>query len=140
MRFKCVTNSLCIPAYAAILPQFGVFQTLAMALMSDIKFTSQPEGYVSEVLMPSMSGTDCSETSRKFPYAQALYENLGFLLVAVILLILGVAIASIVAFPTGKVLQMKNRLWPELGVISSATERETSLAQKKTRRTTMAQS
>ena len=105
-------QSLCIPAYAAILPQFGVFQTLAMALMSDIKFTSQPEGYVSEVLMPSMSGTDCSGNICKFPYAQALYgQNLGFLLVgAVILLILGVAIASIVAFPTGKVLQMKNRL------------------------------
>jgi ABC-type multidrug transport system fused ATPase/permease subunit len=105
-------QGLCIPAYTALLPQFGVFQTLAMVLSAEITFdTVPPSSYVEDVLIPSID-SDCSGDSCKFPYASTLYwANIGFLFVsAVLLLILGVLLSYVFAFPAGWVLHMKHRL------------------------------
>jgi hypothetical protein len=38
-------ESLCVPPAASILPQFGAFQTLNMALIGRVQFYSEPENY-----------------------------------------------------------------------------------------------
>lgn len=104
---------VCIPAIASMLPQFGLFTQLAMNLIADIKFVSEPPDYVSRVLIPALesAGSDCSGDTCKFPYAYKLYgQSLGYaFLGAVLLLILGVTVATFVAFPRGWVLRFKNR-------------------------------
>jgi hypothetical protein len=103
-------GSLCIPAAAAILPQFGLFQTLMMTLLSEIVFLSEPPEYVQQVLIPALGDSvECSGNTCRFPFARQLYgENLGFMLLgAIILLVLGFAQVAFFSFPEGAVLRVK---------------------------------
>lgn len=103
-------NSLCIPGYAALLPQFGLFQMLSLTLYSNIKFYSEPPEYTEQVLIPSIKGGYCSGDICAFPFAAKLYmQYVGWeILGAVILIVVGVAIAHVFAFPTAWVLHMKS--------------------------------
>jgi ABC-type multidrug transport system ATPase subunit len=105
-------SSLCMPPRAAILPQFGVFQTLAMTTMSQIKFATQPSGYEDMVLSQQGVTSGCYGGVCKFPYAHVLYwKNLAYMLSgAVLLLVLGISLATIVDFPPGWVLDLKHRI------------------------------
>jgi ABC-type multidrug transport system ATPase subunit len=111
-------GSLCIPPVASILPQFGLFQSLAMTLIGEIIFVSDPPEYVEQVLFPNLSGdVNCSGNTCVFPYSRWYYgATLGFMaLGAVILLLLGIAQVSFFAFPDGVVLRIKNRISHALG-------------------------
>lgn len=103
-------QSLCAPGYTGLLPQFGLFQMLSLALIANIKFVSEPAEYAEQILIPSIKGENCSGDSCSFPYVLKLYlEFLGWeIFGAIILIIVGVAIAHIFAFPTAGVLYAKN--------------------------------
>lgn len=104
-------GSLCLNPVSAILPQFGLFQTLAMTLISDIIFVSEPPEYVDQVLVPSLgSAVKCSGNTCTFPYTKWLYGvNLGFMAVgAVILFVLGVILVSFFSFPGAITLRIKS--------------------------------
>jgi ABC-type multidrug transport system fused ATPase/permease subunit len=104
-------GSLCIPRAAAILPQFGLFQTLMTTLLSEIVFLSDPPEYVQQVLIPALDDSvECSGNTCRFPFARQLYgENLAFMLLgAAILLVLGFAQVAFFSFPDGAVLRAKN--------------------------------
>ncbi|KAL7536544.1 hypothetical protein ACHAXR_007230, partial [Thalassiosira sp. AJA248-18] len=90
-----ITNPLiyCTPAYAGILPQLGLFQTLALTLMSDIVFYSEPKEYAEEFVTKLVEGgAKCAGNRCNFEYARQLYgENLGYMFLgALLLLVLGV--------------------------------------------------
>jgi ABC-type multidrug transport system fused ATPase/permease subunit len=104
-------GSLCIPPSSAILPQFGLFQTLMTTLLSEIVFLSDPPEYVQEVLIPALGDSvECSGNTCRFPFARQLYgENLGFMLMgAIILLVLGFTQVAFFSFPDGAILRVKN--------------------------------
>jgi hypothetical protein len=105
-------QSYCTPAYTALLPQYGLFQMLSMTLISDIKFFTIPAAYNEEVFIPSISGGYCTGDRCSFPYATKLYlGNLGWsVLGSVILIIIGVTMAHIFAFPTPLILYIKGML------------------------------
>ena len=100
----------CTPSYTALLPQYGLFQMLSMALTSDIKFYSEPASFLDEVFLPSIAGDYCSGDTCSFPYASNLFlENFGWsVLGAFILVIIGVTIAHVFSFPTASVLYVKD--------------------------------
>jgi hypothetical protein len=52
-------SSFCVPSRASLLPQFGIFQTLSMTYFAQVKFESDPPGFVEEVLIPSIQGANC---------------------------------------------------------------------------------
>jgi hypothetical protein len=109
-NFKSV-GSLCIPPSSAILPQFGLFQTLMTTLLSEIVFVSDPPEYVQEVLIPALGDSvECNGNTCRFPFARKLYgENLGYMLLgAIILLVLGFAQVAFFSFPEGAILRAKN--------------------------------
>lgn len=111
-NFHSSLGGLCLAPVAAILPQFGLFQTLAMTVISDVILISDPPEYVEQVLVPNIGGdVSCSGNTCVFPYAKKLYgANLGFMAVgAIILLIIGITLVSVYSFPGGFVLQIKNR-------------------------------
>jgi ABC-type multidrug transport system fused ATPase/permease subunit len=104
-------GSLCIPSSSAILPQFGLFQTLMTTLLSEIVFFSDPPEYVQQVLIPALGDSvECSGNTCRFPFARQLYgENLGYMLLgAIILLVLGFAQVAFFSFPEGAILRAKN--------------------------------
>jgi ABC-type multidrug transport system fused ATPase/permease subunit len=104
-------GSLCLPPVAAILPQFGLFQTLAMTIISDIILISDPPEYVEQVLIPSFGGdVKCSGGTCVFPYTKWVYGvNLGYMAVgAIILLFVGIILVSFFSFPGGVVLRITN--------------------------------
>jgi ABC-type uncharacterized transport system ATPase subunit len=102
----------CTPSFTALLPQYGLFQMLSMALSSDIKFYSESASYLEEVFLPTISGDYCSGATCSFPYASVLYlDNFGWtVLGAFILVLIGVITAHIFAFPTASVLYIKD-MW-----------------------------
>lgn len=104
-------SSLCIPSYAGLLPQFGFFQMLSMAMVSKISFYSETPGFVEQVFIPRVEG-DCSGNSCTFPFAKNLYgQNAGWeILGAAILLVVGILCAHVFAFPVAFILHMKNRI------------------------------
>lgn len=92
----------CTPAYAGILPQMGLFQTLALTLMSDITFYSEPEGYVDQfVAKLNEGGATCRGNTCNFEYARQLYsKNLGYMMLgACLLLVLGFLMATFLLYP-----------------------------------------
>ncbi len=104
---------LCTSTVASILPQFGLFQQLALTLTSNIVFTSEPnEAYAAEYFVPSLSagGASCSGNSCNFSFARNMYrESLGFtVLGAICLLVLGVGIACVSVFPLRFMVKMKH--------------------------------
>jgi hypothetical protein len=101
-------QSYCTPAYTALLPQYGLFQMLSMTLISDIKFFTEPAEH-NEAFISSITGGYCAGDRCSFPYATKLYiGNLGWsVLGSSILIIIGVTIAHIFAFPTSLVLYVK---------------------------------
>jgi hypothetical protein len=101
-------QTLCTPSYTALLPQYGLFQMLSMSLTSDLVFFTDPAAFT-EVLISSIEGGKCSGDKCSFPYARKLYsENVGYeVLGAVILILIGVFIAHIFAFPSTWVLYVK---------------------------------
>jgi hypothetical protein len=110
-------SSFCVPSHASLLPQFGIFQTLSMTYFAQMKFESDPPGFVEEVLIPSIQGANCKGSTCQFPYAMKLYSlSLVYMVVgSIIMLFLGAAMASFVAFPNGTVLHMKELLSQSIG-------------------------
>ena len=107
-------RSFCIPPSAGLLPQFGIFQSLSMAYMSDIRFIAEPPGYIEDKLIPAIDalGGKCKGDTCQFPYAAKLYAlNLVFMLLgAMILLLMGFAGSAAVAFPGGFVLRIRGTI------------------------------
>ena len=101
----------CSPSYASLLPQIGLFHTLALTLMSDIVFYSEPKEYVSEVLFPRLdaTGASCSGNSCRWSYGKSMYSgHLGYMFLgAVLLLILGIAMAYTFLFPSGFIVRLR---------------------------------
>ena len=110
---------LCTPTVASILPQFGLFQTLALAIMSNVVFTSEPnEAYAKEVFIPSLSagGAICSSNSCSFSFVRNMYgESLGYMLLGgIALFILGIGMVGIFLFPPRCMVNMKHRIYNRL--------------------------
>jgi hypothetical protein len=103
-------SSLCLPRSTAILPPFGLFHLLSMALISDITFVSDPPEYVEEVFIPSIGGDFCSGSTCQFPFAHDRYGMyLGFMLLgAFLLLLLGFCLVTFFSFPSGVSRQVRN--------------------------------
>jgi len=103
----------CTPAHAAILPQMGLFQTLALILQSDIVFYSEPEEYAQQFVRKLVEGgASCSGNRCKFGYARQLYaKNIGFMILgAILLLILGVVMATIMIYPSKWMIQARRAI------------------------------
>ena len=105
----------CTSTAASILPQFGLFQSLAFSIMSNVVFTSQPnESYVSEVLVPNLSsgGAKCTGSTCNFSFMTNLYgQSLGYMLLgAIILLFVGVGIVGVRVFPPRFLINLKHKL------------------------------
>jgi hypothetical protein len=107
-----VKLSFCIAPYAALLSQIGIYQMLGMTFSAKITFVSEPEEYVSKVLIPSLEGVQCQGDTCEFPFANQLYRgNFGFtLLGGVLLIIVGLTMAFTLTFPVGPLLHVKKRL------------------------------
>ena len=100
----------CTPPEFSILPQMGLFQTLALMLQSEIKFYSKPADYA-EIFVERLAsaGASCAGDSCKFQYARKLYrKHLGFMMLgAVLLLFLGIIIAKLIMFPFPMIVRMR---------------------------------
>ncbi len=105
-------ETFCVAPYAALLSHFGIYQMLAMAYTSKISFISEPEGYVNDVLIPSLDGVKCNEDTCEFPFANRLYRlNFLYTIVGgVIFIIIGLQLAYIFAFPVGPILHFKQMI------------------------------
>lgn len=105
--------ALCTPAFHGLLPQSGVFQTMAMTLIGGVTFYSEPSWYVKQVLIPSIEEFgNCNGSTCVFPYAKELYQtNLGYMLLgSVILLIFGIILVRFLSFPNKAVLTCTHRI------------------------------
>ena len=83
---------------------------LTMAYTAELKFISDPPSYVQEVLIPSLDGSvRCNGDTCKFPFANELYwwNALFILLGAIVLLLLGLFLAALFAFPFGPFLRAR---------------------------------
>ena len=93
----------CAPAHIAILPQMGLFQTLALTLQSDIVFYSEPKEYA-ELFIAKLveGGASCSGNHCNFEYTRQQYgKTIGFMFLgAILLLLLGVGIATVTIYPS----------------------------------------
>lgn len=118
-------SSLCIPPYAGILPQFGLFQMLSMSMISRVTFYSSSPGFVESTFVPSIEASGCSGSSCTFPFAKKLYgQNAGWeLLGALSLLFVGICLAHIFTFPPSFVLQIKIRMSHLIELIRCKCER-----------------
>lgn len=130
-------ETFCVAPYTALLSQFGVYQMLAMAYTSKVVFISEPQGYVQDVLIPSLGSVRCRDDTCEFPFANRQY-GLNFLYTiigAVILIIVGLGMAYIFAFPVGFIIhvkQMTGRIFrmrsmskaPRKSTLSSTDERQ----------------
>lgn len=108
----------CTPAYAGILPQIGLFQTLALTLMSDIVFYSEPEEYVGKFTAELVKrGASCLGSRCKFQHARKLYgKNLGFMFVgAVLLMDIGLVVATVMLYPSAWVIHARRAFGALLG-------------------------
>jgi len=106
---------LCTSTAASILPQFGLFQSLALTLMSNIVFTSEPnEAYAAEYFIPKLSagGARCSGNSCNFSFARNMYgESLSYMVLGgICLLVLGVGIVCVSVFPPRFIVNLKHRM------------------------------
>ena len=102
------------PTITSILPQFGAFNALSYMLVSDIVFVSNPPEYAVDTFIPMLkaAGASCSGSRCRFNQSRELFkESLGWMaLGAVLLLLLGVLIASIMVFPNHHILKAKRGL------------------------------
>jgi len=106
---------LCSSTAASILPQFGLFQSLALTLMSNVVFTSAPnKSYAADVLIPSLSagGASCTGNSCNFSFVRNMYgESLGYMVLGgICLLVLGIGIVCVSVFPPRFMINMKHRI------------------------------
>jgi hypothetical protein len=110
LQVSQASSSLCLPRSTAILPPFGLFHLLSMALISEITFISEPPEYVEEVFIPSIGGDFCSGSTCQFPFAHDRYGMyLGFMLLgAFLLLLLGFCLVTFFSFPSGISRQVRN--------------------------------
>ena len=98
------TQSLCLPRSVGLLPQYGLFQMLSLALYSEIKFISNPPEYVEDVFIPSLGGgVSCSGDVCKFPLAnQRFRQYFGVMILSALLLLLwGALLVWFFSFPSG---------------------------------------
>ena len=110
---------LCTPAKISILPQIGLFQTLALSFFSEIVFFSEPAEYAEQFINQLIEGgASCSSKTSQctFKYATLLYgKNLGFMFIgAVLLTIIGFVMAKLTIYPTTPVIRFKQicgNLW-----------------------------
>lgn len=103
----------CAPSYVSLLPQFGLFQTLALTLFSNVVFYSEPSPEYAEMLVDTLkeSGEPCSGTTCQFEYARQLYgEHIGYMLLgALLLLVLGLLMATLFLYPTAIMIRGKHK-------------------------------
>lgn len=105
----------CSSPAASLLPQFGLFQSLALTLVSNIVFTSEPnKGYAAEVFVPSLSagGSSCSGNTCNFSFTRNMFgQSLGYMLLGgIILLVLGIGIVAVSVFPPRFMINLKRRI------------------------------
>lgn len=82
-----------------------------MAYAAEVKFISDPPGYVNEVLIPSLDGqVKCKGDRCQFPFANRTYwMNALFMIIGVILLfLLGLVVVYLLAFPFGFFQKIRN--------------------------------
>ncbi|CAJ1959846.1 unnamed protein product [Cylindrotheca closterium] len=93
----------CMDPAASLLPQISLLQSLIMAYYSRVTLVSQPEKYVEQVLIPSFEGVSCDGNTCEFPLANQIFrENMLFMFLgAIILLVLGIFLTCLLAFPFG---------------------------------------
>eukprot|EP00573_Skeletonema_grethae_P008746 CAMPEP_0201706040 /NCGR_PEP_ID=MMETSP0578-20130828/47609_1 /ASSEMBLY_ACC=CAM_ASM_000663 /TAXON_ID=267565 /ORGANISM="Skeletonema grethea, Strain CCMP 1804" /LENGTH=1815 /DNA_ID=CAMNT_0048194413 /DNA_START=88 /DNA_END=5535 /DNA_ORIENTATION=- len=126
---------LCTSTAASILPQFGLWQSLALTLVSNIVFTSEPnEAYAAEYFIPKLSagGASCSGNSCNLSVVRNMYgESLGYMVLGgICLLVLGVGIVCVSVFPPRFIVNLKHRMscsftgCKRKGADESATESE----------------
>jgi ABC-type multidrug transport system ATPase subunit len=102
-------SQYCFPPSAALLPQFGLFQTLSMTYTSKLRFVSEPENYVRDVFIPSIQDAKCNGDTCVFPQANRVYGlNILFMFIgAIIFVLLGCMMAYVLAFPIGPFLKIR---------------------------------
>ena len=108
---------LCTPAYASLLPQYGILQLLSLALISDIKFTSDVPGYIEKDFLPNFEGLNCKGNVCKIPIIQSSFRAnaLYFFLGAICLIIVGGAMFVVTYFPPKSILRLKSTCTGFLG-------------------------
>jgi hypothetical protein len=95
-------GSLCMPSYAAMLPQLGLFHMISATLLGNILFVSDPPDYATSVFIPSLgSDVQCDGDVCEFPFAREQYLSfMGFMAIgAFILMLMGFCFVSLFSFP-----------------------------------------
>jgi len=112
LRVSSASGIICTPPYVSMLPQVGLFNTLALSLSSRIVFYSEPPNYVEDVLIPSLEHASCSGNSCRWSVAMELYwKNIGFMILgAALLVIWGLLATRIFIFPSGFILLARNAI------------------------------
>lgn len=91
----------------------GLFQTLALSLTSDIAFYSEPKEYAQQfVSQLAGQGAKCSGTQCHFDFAYQLYgETIGYMLLgALLLLVLGIILATLMIYPSSCLVRARHLL------------------------------
>ena len=104
---------LCSPPVVSLLPQVGLFNTIALTLMSDVVFYSEPPEYAETFVANLQAGGEsCSGNHCKFQYARQLYgKNLGYMFLgAMILLVIGLSMATLWIYPSSWMIKLKGKL------------------------------
>jgi len=98
----------CVPPQASLLPHFGFFQMLATTYTAKVTFISEPQGYVEDILVPSLSGVSCERGTCNFPFAQKHFAiNAAWTLVGtLILIVIGISLAYSFVFSFGPLLAL----------------------------------
>ena len=107
-------HALCQTSVSSILPQYGFFEGLTSLFMARLIFTSDPPGYVENVLMPAIGGNaKCSGISCTFPRAVELYvQQMGWMILGgFILLVIGYAQVSMFVFPSTTASKVKHIIY-----------------------------
>lgn len=105
-------GTFCVSPQAALLPQVGMYQMLAMTYSSKVTFMSEPEEYVQNVLIPLLDAVQCKDDTCDFPFANRLY-GLNFIytfLGGVLLIVFGLLLAYTLVFPVGPIIHLKHMI------------------------------
>jgi ABC-type multidrug transport system ATPase subunit len=104
-------GSLCMPSYAAMLPQLGLFHMIAASLLGNILFVSDPPDYATSLFIPSLgSDVQCDGNVCEFPFAREQYLSfMGFMAIgALILMLMGFCFVSLFSFPNKTSRQLRS--------------------------------
>jgi len=101
--------------FASLIPSVGIREMLITVHSANIEFISDQEGYVQDILIPTLQGqVHCKDRTCSFPRARHLFGlHLLFTIIgSVLVILLGLRMAYILGFPSASHLRWR-QAWKE---------------------------